>query len=89
MTERSVTLVNEKGLHARAAARFVDLANRFRCSVEIRLGTMAVDGKSILGILTLGAPRGTELLLVADGPDESEAVEALASLIAARFGEGR
>ncbi len=89
MTERSVKLVNEKGLHARAAASFVNLANRFRSSVEIRLGTMTVDGKSILGILTLGAPRGTELLLVADGPDEGEAIEALAGLIAERFGEGR
>ncbi len=89
MTERDVQIVNELGLHARAAARFVELANRFRSHIEIVRSGERVDGKSILGILTLAAPQGTTLTLVADGPDEGEAVGALVELVADRFGEDR
>jgi phosphocarrier protein len=83
------TIVNQLGLHARAAARFVECANRFRSRIEVRRGETAADGKSILGILTLAAPTGTELELLADGPDEQEAVVALTALIGERFGEDR
>ncbi len=87
MTERTVTLVNQLGLHARAAAKLVDAASRFRANIEIVRGDETVDGKSILGLLTLAAPRGTHLRLLAEGPDEIQALDALARLIAERFGE--
>lgn len=87
MTERTVTLVNQLGLHARAAAKFVDAASHYRCSIEIVRGDETVDGKSILGLLTLAAPRGSALRLVATGLDEEQALDALASLVAERFGE--
>ncbi len=87
MPERTVRLVNRLGLHARAAARFVDLAGRFRSSIVVAMGGIGVDGKSILGILTLAAPCGTELRLVADGDDAEAALAALAGLVAEGFGE--
>jgi phosphocarrier protein len=82
-----VRIVNKLGLHARAAARFVDLASDYRSKIEIRRGDDLVDGKSILGILTLAAPRGTELELVAEGEDANEALSALSTLIETGFGE--
>lgn len=87
--QRPIEIVNELGLHARAAARFVELANRFQSKVELQRDGETVDGKSILGILTLAAPRGTKLVLLTDGPDEGEAMDALAALIMDRFGEER
>ena len=87
MAERKVVLKNRLGLHARAAARFVDLAGRFRSDVEILRDGETVDGKSILGILTLAAPCGTELTIVTRGPDEEEALDALVGLVEDRFGE--
>lgn len=85
--ERTVTLINQLGLHARAAAKFVDAASRFHSNIEIVRGEETVDGKSILGLLTLAAPRGASLRLLAEGPDEGQALEALTRLIAERFGE--
>jgi phosphocarrier protein len=87
VTERTVTLINELGLHARAAAKFVDAACRFRSSIEIVRGHETVDGKSILGLLALAAPRGSVLRLTAHGPDEEQALAALAALVDDRFGE--
>ena len=87
MPERTVRLVNRLGLHARAAARFVDLAGRFRSSIVVFMGGVGVDGKSILGILTLAAPCGSELRLVIDGDDAEAALAELAELVAAGFGE--
>jgi phosphocarrier protein len=87
--QRKVTICNLLGLHARAAAKFVDLASRYRSSIEIVRGDESVDGKSILGLLTLAAPRGTELRLTAAGPDEDEALDALERLIGDKFGEER
>lgn len=89
MREENVTIVNQLGLHARAAARFVETASKFEARIEICRGAESVDGKSILGILTLAAPIGSELKLVVDGPDEDDAVEALAQLVGDRFGEER
>lgn len=89
MAERNVTICNVLGLHARAAAKFVELASRFSANIEIVRGDEAVDGKSILGLLTLAAPKGTELRLLAQGPDEDQALEALAGLVNHRFGEER
>ena len=87
MTERTVTVVNELGLHARAAARFVHLATRFDSQIRVGRSTRIMDGKSIMGILLLAAARGTTLTISADGRDEGEAVEALAQLVESGFGE--
>ena len=87
MTSRQVTVVNQLGLHARAAARFVHLATRFRAHVRVARDAKVMDGKSIMGILLLAAGRGTSLTITADGDDEQEAVEALAGLVESGFGE--
>jgi phosphocarrier protein HPr len=87
MTNRSVTVVNELGLHARAAARFVHLASRFEAKIRVARDQKVVDGKSIMGILLLAASRGTALTITADGVDEETAIEALVQLVASGFGE--
>jgi phosphocarrier protein HPr len=87
VTESEVQVSNRLGLHARAAARFVHLANRFSSRITVVKDGTRVDGKSILGLLTLAAARGTRLRLAADGDDEREAVEKLADLVRSRFGE--
>ena len=89
MAEVKITIVNQLGLHARAAGKFVSLASSFRSQIEIVRGVEVVDGKSILGVLGLAAPRGTELRLVARGPDEEQALAALSDLVSQRFGEER
>lgn len=89
MPERSVRIRNALGLHARAASRFVDAACEFRSKIQIRVNGAVVDGKSILGLLTLAAAEGTELVLVAEGPDAEPALDTLEALIAERFGESR
>ena len=87
MIEREVQVVNRLGLHARAAAKLVHLAGRFRCDVKLVKDGEVVDGKSILGLLMLAAAQGEHLRLRCDGPDEQEAMAALADLIARRFEE--
>ena len=87
MLTRAVTVRNRLGLHARAAARFVHEANRFRARVTLARDGRVMDGKSILGILLLAASQGTVLELGADGPDEQDAVAALAALVESGFGE--
>jgi phosphocarrier protein HPr len=87
MVTRAVTISNRLGLHARAAARFVHTANRFRSRVTVSRQGKVMDGKSILGILLLAASQGSVLEVGADGDDEVAAVEALAALITSGFGE--
>lgn len=87
MIRRDVEIRNRLGLHARAAARFVQAASRFKARVTVTSPTRTVDGKSILGILLLAASRGTRLTLSVDGDDEAACVEALAALVEAGFGE--
>lgn len=87
MVSREVEIVNRLGLHARAAARFVQVATRFRARVTVSRDGRVMDGKSILGILLLAASQGTRLVVTAEGDDERGAVEALERLIAGRFGE--
>jgi len=84
---RSLRIRNRLGLHARAAARFVHTASRFRSQVSASRNGRTMDGKSILGILLLAAPQGTEIELAVDGPDEAEAMAALEALVADGFGE--
>ena len=85
---REVRIRNALGLHARAAARFVHTASRFRSRVTVTRNGKAMDGKSILGILLLAASQGTALRLGAEGEDEEAAVAALAALVEGGFGEG-
>lgn len=88
MKEVEVQISNRLGLHARAAARFVHLAHRFKSRVSVSKDGSRVDGKSILGLLTLAAAKGSRLKLVADGEDEDEALAQLAALVRDHFGEG-
>ena len=83
-----VQIRNPLGLHARAAARFVHAAARFRCRVTAARDGRVMDGKSILGILLLGATRGTTIEIATDGDDEEAALEALVALVESGFGEG-
>jgi len=85
--ERRVTVVNQLGLHARAAARMVHLAGEFHSHVRVTRGQRTIDGKSILGLLLLAAARGTELTITADGPDEAAALDAICSLVERGFEE--
>jgi len=89
MAERSVTVVNRLGLHARAAAKLVRAASAFRSSVVLERagGGARADAKSILSVLLLAAARGTELRVVAEGPDEGAALDAVCGLIEEGFGE--
>ena len=85
---REVVVANALGLHARAAARFVQTAARFDAHIRVAHGDRAVDGKSLMGILLLAAARGTTLRIDAEGPDAAGAIEALVQLVSAGFGEG-
>lgn len=87
MIEKKIVIKNKLGLHARAAVKFVNLANRYSASVKIVKDSNEVDGKSILGILTLAASQGTPIKLVVNGRDEAQAMKALCDLINNRFGE--
>ncbi|MGQ9672876.1 MAG: HPr family phosphocarrier protein [Candidatus Aminicenantales bacterium] len=87
MVEKEIVIRNKLGLHARAAVKFVNLANRFSSKVRILRNETEIDGKSILGILTLAATQGTPILLRISGKDEAEAMKALTKLIQDKFGE--
>ena len=87
MTSRDATIVNRLGLHARAAARFVHLASRYAARIRVSRQGREMDGKSIMGLLLLAAARGSSVTIAADGDDEQEALEALASLVQSGFGE--
>jgi phosphocarrier protein HPr len=87
MKEGHIVINNERGLHARAASKFVHLASEFSSSVKLRKDGVTVDGKSILGILLLQASKGNSIFLQVEGDDEEEAFEKLSSMISGRFGE--
>jgi phosphocarrier protein len=89
MISAPVTIVNKLGLHARAATRLVNCATAFESEIQIVRGARKVNSKSIMGVLTLAAATGTELLIEADGPDEQAALKAVIELINDRFGEER
>lgn len=81
-------IVNERGLHARAASAFVNVASRFHCVVEVEKDGRRVDGKSILGIVSLVGLRGSKIAVTTEGEDAAEALEALRELVALGFEEG-
>jgi len=87
MIAGTVTIVNRLGLHARAATRLVNCASGFDSQVRVKKGTRSVNGKSIMGILTLAAATGTELVIETEGVDEQQAYESIEQLISNRFGE--
>lgn len=87
MLEQRIAIRNKLGLHARAAVKFVNLSNRFVASVKIVKDGSEIDGKSILGILTLAATQGSEITLRVAGKDEEAALKALSDLINNRFDE--
>jgi phosphocarrier protein HPr len=87
MAERTVTIVNKNGLHARPAAEIVKAAAKFSSDIVILRDDLEVNGKSIMGVLMLAAECGSAITLRATGPDEAAAVDALAALISTKFGE--
>ena len=87
MTSQAVTVVNQLGMHARAAAKFVHLAGRFDATVKVARDRREMDGKSIMGILLLAAARGSTITISAEGADERDAVDALVALVRSGFGE--
>ncbi len=87
MAERSVQIVNKRGLHARPAAEVVNAASRFKSDITICRDDLEVNGKSIMGVMTLAAEYGATVTLRASGPDAEDALDALARLVASRFGE--
>jgi phosphocarrier protein HPr len=87
MMTRAVTVTNQLGLHARAAARFVHLAAKYESQIRVGRDAKVMDGKSIMGILLLAAARGTTITISAEGPDEAAAIAALCGLVEAGFGE--
>ncbi len=87
MPQTRLTIVNPLGLHARAASRFVNLAKTFESDVRLRRDANEADGKSIMSVMLLAAPVGSEVVLSVSGPDEDEAFAALEALVNDGFGE--
>ena len=88
MRREEVQISNKLGLHARAAAKLVHTANEFTSEIHVGTDAEEVNAKSILGLLTLAATRGTPVMLRAEGADEDAAIEALIKLFEDKFGEG-
>jgi len=87
MVERAVTITNRAGIHARPAAVLVQAAKDFSSTIYFKKGNDKINAKSIMGILTLAAAYGTELIISAEGEDEEKAVETIAHLFEAKFEE--
>lgn len=87
MKSAPATIINKLGLHARAATKLVNCATAFESEITLVRGQRSVNAKSIMGVLTLAASMGTELVILAEGPDEEEAVASMLELINSRFGE--
>ncbi len=87
MREKTVTIKNRAGIHARPAALIVQRANEFDSEIFLELEDMKVNGKSIMGIITLGANYKAEINIIAEGDDETEAVDAIVQLFENRFEE--
>lgn len=88
MQTQEITIVNKLGLHARASAKLTKLAGSFQCDVWMSKGQRRVNAKSIMGVMMLAAGLGSQVVLETDGPQETEALQALVALIEDKFGEG-
>jgi phosphocarrier protein HPr len=86
---QTVEILNERGLHARASAKFVKLASEFDAEVTVSRDEQSVDARSIMGLMMLAAGPGSSIDITAEGPDAKAAVDALAELVAGRFDEDR
>jgi phosphocarrier protein len=84
---RKLPIVNRKGLHARASAKFVQTVERYQSQVTVTRCGETVGGRSIMGLLTLGAAQGTAITVTAEGPDAEACLDGIAALLANRFGE--
>ncbi len=82
LIEKELVVKNEQGLHARPAALFVQIANKYESEVKVKKGKDEVNGKSIMGLMTLAAEKGSSIKLIVDGPDAKEAAQELESIIA-------
>ena len=87
MYKKTIKVINRAGIHARPAAFLVQTAKDFKCEIIFERGDDRINGKSIMGIITLGATYGSEITLIAEGIDEKEAVEALVKLFETKFEE--
>jgi phosphotransferase system HPr (HPr) family protein len=87
MAKKEFTIINKLGIHARPAAQFVKLANRFEADIFVEKDGEEVDGKSIMGLMMLAAGHGSVILVSADGPDAESAMDAIGDLIARKFEE--
>ena len=87
MPERTVQIVNKNGLHARPAAEIVKLAAKFKSEITVVKDDLDVNGKSIMGVMMLAAEHGSSITFRAEGPDAEQALDALATLVANKFGE--
>jgi phosphocarrier protein len=85
--KKKVQIVNNAGFHLRAVAVFVKESEKYKADIKVKNGDIEADGKSIMGLTTLGAGKGTEIDIRANGPDAKEAISKLAKLITDRFGE--
>ena len=89
MISRNLLIINELGLHARAATKLAALAGRYESTIKTGIAHPLVDAKSIMSLLLLAASQGTQLIFEFDGPDEIEACETITQLLADYFGEGK
>ena len=87
MQSKFITIINKLGLHARAAARFVQVASKYDCDINVSLQGKKVNGKSIMGIMMLAASKDSIVEITTAGPDEESAMSGLEDLIESRFGE--
>ena len=89
MQQREIEIVNKLGLHARASAKLTQLAAKYQCEVSLARSGRKVSAKSIMGVMMLAAGKGSRITLETDGPDETEAMDAIVVLIGDCFGEGQ
>jgi len=89
MQQREIEIVNKLGLHARASAKLTQLAAKYQCDVSLARNGRKINAKSIMGVMMLAAGKGARVVLETDGPDESEAIDAITALIGDYFGEGQ
>jgi phosphocarrier protein HPr len=88
MPSQEIEIINKLGLHARASAKLTQTASRFPCDVSISRGSRTVNAKSIMGVMTLAASRGSQVTISAEGQQAEEALSAIVALVADKFGEG-
>ena len=89
MQQREVEIINELGLHARASAKLTQLAAKYQSDVQMSRNNRKVNAKSIMGVMMLAAGKGSKVIIEIDGPDESDAMDAIVALIGDCFGEGQ